>query len=258
MKILVGWSDSPGASAAVAWAKDLVARHGGEVRLAHAVSTFPIATYEGVTEVARMFDAAINAQTERANLVCKSLEDSGVKASCSVHHAIPGDFILGEAERWGADLIVVGRREIGRFGHLLLGSNSAHIVRRAKCPTLVVHDLPPTDHTLRVLDAVDGSASSARAVACAKSLWPKAETEALSVVEEGALPSAEAMHAAGDVPLKSAVGSPLEVLGTRAKEGAQDVTVVGRRGLGFFKELLLGSVSERIVSLAKASVLVVP
>jgi len=31
MKILVGWSDSPGASAAVAWAKDLVARHGGAV-----------------------------------------------------------------------------------------------------------------------------------------------------------------------------------------------------------------------------------
>lgn len=258
MKVIVGWSDTQGSAAAVAWASDLVSRLGGEVRLVHAVSTFPIATYEGVTEIARMFEAAMDAQTQRAKSTCEALKASGINASFAVDHAIPADMVLREAESWHADLIVVARREMGRLGHLVLGSNSAHIVRRAKVPTLVVHSAPPSDHPVGVLAALDDSPSASRALSLAKSYWPNATFAALSVTEEGGRVPDACARAAGNVPITTASGSPLEVFGTRARDGIQDVTVVGRRGLGFFEELMMGSVSERVVALAKGAVLVVP
>ncbi len=258
MKVIVGWSDTPGSAAAVVWAKDLVARLGGEIRLVHAVSTFPIATYEGVTEVARMFEAAMAAQSERAKAACDSLKASGVTASFVVDHAIPADMVLREAESWQADLIIVARREMGRIGHLILGSNSAHIVRRAKVATLVVHGEPPTDRPLGVLAALDESPSASRALSLAKTLWPAAHFAAVTVTDEGCDPPLACVKAAGNVPITACAGSPLEVFGTRARDGVQDVFAVGRRGLGFFAELLMGSVSERVVALAKGAVLVVP
>ncbi len=52
-------------------------------------------------------------------------------------------------------------------------------------------------------------------------------------------------------------GHPAEVICQVAEEGRFDFVVMGSRGLGGIKELLLGSVSNRVVHCAKCSVLIV-
>ena len=48
------------------------------------------------------------------------------------------DALIDAAESWGADLIVVGRRDVSRLHELVLGSVSDVVVRRSKRPVLVV------------------------------------------------------------------------------------------------------------------------
>ena len=55
----------------------------------------------------------------------------------------PKQAIVEEAERWGADLVVVGSHGRGFWGRLLLGSVSHAVAARANCPVLIVR--PPED-----------------------------------------------------------------------------------------------------------------
>jgi nucleotide-binding universal stress UspA family protein len=49
--------------------------------------------------------------------------------------------ILGILERFGCDLIVIGSHGHGRLRRLLCGSITDEVVRRARCPVLVVKAL---------------------------------------------------------------------------------------------------------------------
>jgi nucleotide-binding universal stress UspA family protein len=53
------------------------------------------------------------------------------------------------------------------------------------------------------------------------------------------------------------IGSPAEVIVSMAEEQKTDLIVMGARGLGPFKERLLGSVSHRILTLAHCATLIV-
>ncbi len=46
-----------------------------------------------------------------------------------------------EAERWGADLIVMGSRGLGTWNRLLLGSVSSAVVNHAKCSVEIVRSV---------------------------------------------------------------------------------------------------------------------
>ncbi|HEX8963934.1 MAG TPA: universal stress protein [Rhodocyclaceae bacterium] len=48
--------------------------------------------------------------------------------------------ILAAARDAGADLVVIGRRGLGRFEHALLGSTSEQVASRAGCPVLIIHE----------------------------------------------------------------------------------------------------------------------
>ena len=39
-----------------------------------------------------------------------------------------------------ADLIVMGAHTAGALGRMLFGSTTSHVVRRATCPVLVIHE----------------------------------------------------------------------------------------------------------------------
>ena len=51
----------------------------------------------------------------------------------------PADIILAEAGKIEADIIVVGRRGLGAYAELLLGSISRKVLHLAKVPVLVVN-----------------------------------------------------------------------------------------------------------------------
>lgn len=52
----------------------------------------------------------------------------------------PYEAILEATTDAGADLIVVGRRGLGRLAHLLLGSTSQQVASRARCPVMIVQE----------------------------------------------------------------------------------------------------------------------
>ncbi len=63
---------------------------------------------------------------------------------------------------------------------------------------------------------------------------------------------------ATDVKLQTGWGDPAEVIIDAVRRHKTDILVVGRRGRGRLSGLLLGSVSQKLTSLAQCNVLVVP
>lgn len=63
----------------------------------------------------------------------------------------PKDTILDEAERWGADLIVVGSHGYGAIKRLFLGSVSLAVATNAACSVEIVR-VPPSSVTETVID----------------------------------------------------------------------------------------------------------
>lgn len=74
-------------------------------------------------------------------------------------------------------------------------------------------------------------------------------------VADDASTTAKKLHASLEIEALAAAGQPADVL--LAQGAAADLIVVGRRGLGGFKSLLLGSVSQQVVHHATCPVVVV-
>jgi nucleotide-binding universal stress UspA family protein len=181
-----------------------------------------------------------------------------------------------------ADLLVVGARGVGGFGALLLGSVSDHCLHHSTIPVAVVR--PTTragDRPRRIVVGVDGSDASHRALQwavdearlrsaslCVVHAWSVAPVALPFVVDMTGVE--EAAKAILDRSLESVDTSDLDPQISRqltlggagpalldAAEDA-DLVVVGSRGLGGFKELLLGSVSHRLALHARCPVVVIP
>jgi nucleotide-binding universal stress UspA family protein len=181
------------------------------------------------------------------------------------------DGIVDRARREAADLIVVGARGVGNVRRFLLGSVSARVVSHAPCAVLVVKRSARA--VRRVLLGADGSKASERAARrLAAWLAPGAvRVDALYVWEYPVHP-----HPAGAVERmveerycrgltragttcapRWVMGHPADQLVAAASRTRADLVVVGSRGLSRVRRLLLGGVSDRIVTHSRGSVLVV-
>ncbi len=136
-KILVGVDDSQQASWAVELAGKMAAESGAQVALIHVVDApvgyvpdFGFAEVRVVTELREAAEGIL----ERA---AAQLEHS-VNVRRVVREGPPADEIVGFAQEWGADVIVLGTHGRGVLAHLLIGSCAEAVVRRAPCPVLTV------------------------------------------------------------------------------------------------------------------------
>lgn len=82
--------------------------------------------------------AAAKAVVDGALAKLKTIKDTTLKISGEVLEGTPKQMIVEEAERWGADLIVMGSRGLSAWNRLLLGSVSSAVVHHAKCSVEIV------------------------------------------------------------------------------------------------------------------------
>jgi nucleotide-binding universal stress UspA family protein len=184
----------------------------------------------------------------------------------------------------GADLLVVGSRGRGGVTGTVLGSVSRACLHHAPSPVAVVHDAGPTERS-RIVVGADGSPGAKAALD-----WAYAEAQlrdggvfaVCAYDEPWAIAAAGMSRAAAVAEVRTALAAEaenvLEATQAAAPEGlgvtgeailsaagpalvsASDgsaLLVVGSRGRGGFKSLLLGSVSQYCAVHARGVVVVV-
>jgi nucleotide-binding universal stress UspA family protein len=187
----------------------------------------------------------------------------------------PAAMLIEESPR--ASLLVLGHRGSGGFAGLHIGSVAIHTAAHARCPVLVVRGDPPAPDT-PVLVGVDGSEESKRALQFAfptaarrhvalrvVAVWPSIWTLPLAV-EETARHEAEQRLAGqlGSLPAQyPAVKYETRVVpgdsaaGTLITEASgAGLVVVGSRGRGGLRGILLGSVGRALLAHSPCPVVV--
>lgn len=193
--------------------------------------------------------------------------------------------IVERANEIGADLTVVSGKRAGLFGGVLARLMNEELIRQSDRPVLLVHREPEKAYKT-VLVGVDFSAESRHAARAALALAPSAHFTFLHVFR---VPDEEMMLAHG-VPVSTIheyrirareaarlkLNSFIDALGPRrqliarsikhgapgpqihahAKEIDADLTVVGKHGKPLFVELLLGSVTQRLIDYGDGDLLV--
>jgi nucleotide-binding universal stress UspA family protein len=96
-----------------------------------------------------VLDELAREQREDASKLLSDVADElrrgvpGVPVESQLLEGWPKEAILDEAERWGADLIVIGSHGYGTLRRFFLGSVSMTVAMNATCSVLIVR--PPAD-----------------------------------------------------------------------------------------------------------------
>jgi nucleotide-binding universal stress UspA family protein len=279
--VVVGVDGSESALQAVRWAADEARRRHVPLRLVHAREV-PVGYPPGFVDWHALHQA-LAAQSrswlDKAREVAEqAAPEVEVHAGGIAAGAVPA--LVKESE--GACLLVLGTRGLGGFSGLLIGSTAVELAARAQCPVVAVRG---ADHDGPVVVGVDGTPVGEAAIAFA---FAEASARGAGLV---------AVHTWTDLVLEVALaGGPAdldfsvlaqqaeEVLGERLAgwqekypdvsvtrhvsrerasrgllrhaEGAQ-LVVVGSRGRGGFRGLLLGSTSQHLLHHAPCPVAVV-
>jgi nucleotide-binding universal stress UspA family protein len=285
-RIVVGVDGSKPSQRALQWAAGEAVRHGSSLDVVHAwkapysfhdeVNHFDVAPYKAEAQAVLDDAMATLAGLGRVVPACRSL---------AVHEDDAALALLGAAE--DAELLVVGSRKRGGFSGLMLGSVSRRCLEYARCPVAVVpHGWEP-DGDGRVVVGIDGSQPSYEAlhwavneavsrnarlavvnayhshlpaappfglvVAVDHDALKKTSRALLEDMVGGALRRGEARTP--DVEMIASSSSAARAL-LETADGA-DLLVVGSRGRGTFRGMLLGSVSQACVHHASCPVVVV-
>ena len=145
MKILLAVDGSAYSDAAI---EEVVRRPWppkSEVKVITAVETPIIVGMEPWAASSEYFESLDKSVREAADRVIQNAltklqatDDKSLKISSEVIQGSPRQVIVEEAERWNADLVIMGSRGLGTWNRLLLGSVSNSVVHHAKCSVEIV------------------------------------------------------------------------------------------------------------------------
>ncbi|MBE1460930.1 nucleotide-binding universal stress UspA family protein [Nocardiopsis terrae] len=291
--VIVGVDGSPAAHEALVWAAEAAARRREQLRIVHGLGVpTVVGTLPGAGGVER--HSAVEAVREAGQaLLAESAEyargarpDLDVATVLGVEDA--PEVLLNEAGH--GDVIVVGSRGLGAVRAIVLGSVSVRTSAHAPCPVVVVPEPDGRDrHRGKVVVGVDGSDSSRRALRFALDHALVTDSSVVVVNSwEVPLPEDSASLAADAQSLHEEVfdrqseeivagvlaevvddrtealditavrmqADPAQAL-LRAGEDA-DLIVVGSRGRGGVRGLVLGSTSQGVLHDARGPVAVLP
>ena len=273
----------------VDWAADEAARISAPLRLVTVVDPqVQLTPYEtlmaGSPSLAENLDAGARRILERAVERAVARREDLRDVATAVPWGPPAAALVRLSE--GAARLVVGAPAGGRLERALLGSVALPVVAHARCPVAVVPSGTVVAPPRRVLVAVDGSETSGRAVDLAFRIadasgagvtcvlgWNLEVHEGVVVTEPSShrwaaveqryallghqvVDPVAARHPDVDVDVVVRHGAPARVVVETAVEVDADLLVIGSRGQGGFRGLLLGSVSRRVVENAGRVVLV--
>ena len=288
MRVLLATDGSEDARTATAWLTHFPLPAGSRVRVISIVS-IPASSLDLPT--VRDFVGTLREEARRAVEAAQSA--LAARFPDTEGKVLEGDArqaLLRAAEEWPADLVVLGARGLGAVAGFLLGSVSLAVARHAHCSVLVIKG---GARGLRgALVAIDGSehARAAAAFLAGLPLDPAVVVKLVGVVEVPPYPATTPAFASGMVreAIKDIVkerrtalehaqaeaaalfegvvkkverqvvgGSPVDALVGAATTSGVDLVVVGARGLGALKRLVLGSVSEGVLRHIDRPVLIV-
>jgi nucleotide-binding universal stress UspA family protein len=278
-KILVGYDDSDQGRDAVALGKQLAGDTGAELVVAGVFQFDPV---WGDAD-ARFRDA----DSDFESAVEAAAQSAGGRAA-TVPSSSPAHGLHELAEEIGADLIVVGSARHGKLGQIFAGSTGLALLHGAPCPVAIAprgYREHAEDQVSTVAVGFDGSEEAGRALMAASRLAADAHAR-LNVISVAVPPPVTygkggsagrqtLLDAIADQArerlseARSAVPDDVEVDGTlitgdpvEALTGGGDapgtVMVVGSRGYGPVRRVLLGSVSTPLVRSAPCPVIITP
>ena len=278
-EILVGVDGTPGAKDALAFAQRLAAMTGARLRLANA---FP---YSDVPSRAsnEAFRAALRQDAEAV----LAAADAGDAPCHAVADASPPHALHDLAEEHEASLVVVGSTRRGPVGRVLPGSTAERLLHGAPCPVAIVPGgYSEQDRQLSIIGVgYDGSAESERALASATELARRvgAKLRIIRIFDTGQIGTPALVSGPGyysvpketerlhrehferrvdqqpkDIEVDSLfhAGIPHQELAAQCE--SVDLMVLGSRGYGPMRAVLLGGVSHALVRKAACPVIVLP
>jgi nucleotide-binding universal stress UspA family protein len=311
MRILIGYDGSPCAEAALA---DL-ARAGlpdvAQATVLTAMEVFPPLTTSSPEPGADYLleEAAVVVRRAEA-LALKAAQEA--RATCErgagrVHRLFPAwdvrtetsdespaTALVGKAEAWKANLVVVGSHGRAVLERAVLGSVSRHVLHHAPCSVRIARTADQAggaDRPVRLVVGIDASPQSSAAVAAvAARSWPRStEVHVVAVIDSRMIltaldfaarfapglaggdddgvaavlehhlgAAAEALRKTGlTIGTNLIAGDPKRVLLHEAKRHGADCIFLGWKGHGRTERLLLGSVASAVGARAHCSVEVV-
>lgn len=144
-KILIAVEDSDYSTIATAYGFDLAKKVNAQVALLHVnevpVTGTPYITDPLINESSVLMPEIIMAQEESSKKLLNNIaEKYGTDITIFTFHKIgnPQEEILATAEEWNADMIILGTHGRTGFDHFISGSVAEKVVRKAKCPVLII------------------------------------------------------------------------------------------------------------------------
>ncbi|MDP1952513.1 MAG: universal stress protein [Betaproteobacteria bacterium] len=261
---------------------------GASLDLVHVASLAPL-------EELRRFAANIPAELEQRILDAAREELRELAAALLQHHSVSAGVrvvsgplraqLAAQADETSADLIVLGAHGASFMRHLLLGSTAERMISRASRSMLVVKQTAHERYR-NVLVPVDFSPSSVPALRHARAVAPSAEIVLLHAFEvpfegklrfagvdddtvhhyrlaakQDALQKLRALCDEAELPRHAARlmvlhGDPSRRIIEQEQEQDCDLIAIGKHGESMLEDLLLGSVTRRVLSESQCDVLV--
>ena len=199
------------------------------------------------------------------------LNKVGFQAGEAVLVGEASDSIAAEAEKFGADLIVMGSRGQTALRGLFFGSVSNGVLAKSKCPVLMLRDkAAPQSDALKVgtgaqfylINVVSDYAGAVMPDMAGMALPALSEEEVLELQKDEfneAVEPLRPLFAKAAVATKEIclVGNAGDEIAAFAKKKKLDLVVMGSHGYGRFKAAVMGSTATRIAATGDVPLLII-